>query len=235
MIIMIKMATCLIIFVLSFCLSICQVIIVVQDVFASSSEGESEHTVKGHDESMDMTEGNPVEKLISPITEWLGIFSLGIVSGFFVFKIKPDNKLVENQVNKTISRNLIIAITILSVSVGIIHVLLVPEHSQESAIWGMIFLASGLAQIGFGLGILLVRKHTLRNILYYIGIIGNSILVITFVLVRLVTPPFSPEGGPINELEPNGIITLIIEIILIILMAYQLKHKDITKEKVNRI
>lgn len=77
--IMVKMATCLIILVLSFCLSICQGIISVQDVLASSSEGESGHMVKDHDESMDMTEGNPVEKLISPITEWLGIFSLGIV------------------------------------------------------------------------------------------------------------------------------------------------------------
>lgn len=155
--------------------------------------------------------------------------------GFFLFEIGHDNKLVENQANQTRSKNLIIAITILSVSVGIIHVLLVPEHSQESAIWGMVFLASGLAQIGFGLAILLVGKYTVRNILYYIGIIGNSTLVITFVLVRLVTPPFSPEGTPISELEPNGIITLIIEIILIILIAYQLKHTDITKEKVNRI
>jgi len=39
---------------------------------------------------------------------------------------------------------------------------------------------------------------------------------------------------PINELEPNGIITLIIEIILVILMAYQLKQKDLTKENVNQ-
>ena len=99
----------------------------------------------------------------------------------------------------------------------------------------MIFLASGLAQIGFGVAILLVRNYTLRNILYYIGIIGNSMLVITFVLVRLVTPPFSPEGTPINELEPNGIITLIIEIILVILMVYQLKHKDKIKKNVNQI
>lgn len=74
-----------------------------------------------------------------------------------------------------------------------------------------------------GITLLLVREHSLRNILYYIGIIGNSMLVITFVLVRLVTPPFSPEVTPINELEPNGIITLIIEIVLVILMVYQLK------------
>ena len=92
-----------------------------------------------------------------------------------------------------------------------------------------------MAQIGFGIAILLLKEYTLRNILYYIGIIGNSILVITFVLVRLVTPPFSPEVTPINELEPNGIITLIIEVLLVILMAYQLKQKDLTKENINQI
>ena len=226
--------SCLVILVLSFCLSICQGIIGGIQYALASSEGVSENMIEDHDDSMNMTEGNPIEQIISPITEWLGFFSLGIVAGLFIFKFKPE-KRIDNQDNKTRSRNLIIAISILSVSVGIIHVLLVPEHSQESWIWGMIFLASGLAQIGFGVAILLVRNYTLRNILYYIGIIGNSMLVITFVLVRLVTPPFSPEVTPINELEPNGIITLIIEIILVILIVYQLKHKDKIKKNVNQI
>jgi len=204
-----------------------------QDLLAQS-EGVPGHLVGDHDMGMDMTVGNPVEKSIPQITEWIGIFSLGIFAGLFVFKTNPG-KHVNNQGNKTRTWNLIIAIAILSISVGIIHVLLVPEHSQESWIWGMVFLASGLAQIGFGVVILLVREYTLRNILYYIGIVGNSILVVTFVLVRLVPPPFSPEGTPINELEPNGIMTLIIEVLLVILIAYQLKQKDLTKENINQI
>ena len=226
--------SCLVILVLSFCLSICQGIIGGIQYALASSEGVSENMVKDHDDSMNMTEENPIEQIISPITEWLGIFSIGIFAGLFIFKFKPE-KRIDNQDNKTRSRNLIIAISILSVSVGIIHVLLVPEHSQESWIWGMVFLASGLAQIVFGIALLLVRKYTLRNILYYIGIIGNSILVITFVLVRLIIPPFSPEGTPINELEPNGVITLIIEVLLVILMAYQLKQKDLAKENIKHI
>ena len=232
---MVNMTSCFIILVFSFCLSICQgnIGVGIQDVLASS-EGESENMVKDHDNGMNMTEENPIEKAISPITEWLGIFSLGIFAGLFVFKFKPE-KRIDDQDSKTSSRNLIRAIAILSVSVGIIHVLLVPEHSQESMIWGMVFLASGLAQIVFGIALLLVRKYALRNILYYIGIIGNSVLVLTFVLVRLITPPFSPEGIPINELEANGVITLIIEVLLVILMAYQLKQKDLAKENVKQI
>ncbi|MDF0681279.1 MAG: hypothetical protein P0116_09970 [Candidatus Nitrosocosmicus sp.] len=110
------MTSCFIILILTFCFSICQGIIVsVQDALASS--GVSENMVKDHDDSMNMTEGDPIEQLISPITEWLGFFSLGMVAGLFVFKIKPY-KRIDNQGNKTRSRNLIIAISILSVSVG---------------------------------------------------------------------------------------------------------------------
>lgn len=56
----------------------------VQDVFASSGEGESGHMVKDHDESMVMTEGNPVEKLIPLLTELLEIFLLCIVRSLCV-------------------------------------------------------------------------------------------------------------------------------------------------------
>jgi len=230
---MASIISCSITLILSFCFLIAQGIVNGQDLLAQS-EGVPGHLVGDHDMGMDMTVGNPVEKSIPQITEWIGIFSLGIFAGLFVFKTNPG-KHVNNQGNKTRTWNLIIAIAILSISVGIIHVLLVPEHSQESWIWGMVFLASGLAQIGFGVVILLVREYTLRNILYYIGIVGNSILVVTFVLVRLVPPPFSPEGTPINELEPNGIMTLIIEVLLVILIAYQLKQKDLTKENINQI
>lgn len=230
---MASIISCSITLILSFCFLIAQGIVNGQDLLAQS-EGVPGHLVGDHDMGMDMTVGNPVEKSIPQITEWIGIFSLGIFAGLFVFKTNPG-KHVNNQGNKTRTWNLIIAIAILSISVGIIHVLLVPEHSQESWIWGMVFLASGLAQIGFGVVILLVREYTLRNILYYIGIVGNSILAVTFVLVRLVPPPFSPEGTPINELEPNGIMTLIIEVLLVILIAYQLKQKDLTKENINQI
>jgi hypothetical protein len=45
-------------------------------------------------------------------------------------------------------------------------------------------------------------------------------------LARLFTPPFSTEAAPINELEPNGIITIITEIVLIFLLAYLLKSSS---------
>ncbi|MDF0682034.1 MAG: hypothetical protein P0116_13835 [Candidatus Nitrosocosmicus sp.] len=197
------------------------------------SEEMSDTKAKNHEMGMSMEEENPIEKLIPPITEWVGIFSLGIFAGLFILKTNQNESIVDPyHKTRTRTRNLIIVIAVLSISVGIIHVLLVPEHSQESWIWGVIFLTSGLAQIGYGIIVSLIGNGYIRNALYYIGIIGNIMLAATFVLVRLISPPFSSEGTPINELEPNGIITLVIEIVLIILLGHQLKHKDDTKESI---
>ena len=49
-------------------------------------------------------------------------------------------------------------------------------------------------------------------LLYFFGIAGNALLIGIFVKVRLFTQPFSPEAAPINELEPNGIITVMTQV-----------------------
>jgi hypothetical protein len=168
------------------------------------------------------------EKLISSLSEWVGIFSIGMAAGLLVFKTNAspgDNRPLERK-----KRIIIMSIAILSLSVGAIHLLLVQEHSKESIWWGVFFLISGIAQIVFGIIMPLARKPKTTMALCYTGIIGNALLVGTFILVRLVTPPFSPENAPINELEPNGIITLIIETLIVILLSYVIKYKEKTKE-----
>jgi hypothetical protein len=87
-------------------------------------------------------------------------------------------------------------------------------------------LISGIAQIAFGIIIAFVKNPKINNILlYYIGLIGNALLVLIFIFVRLFTPPFSPGGTPVNELDPNGIITLIIEILIAVLLVYVIRLK----------
>jgi hypothetical protein len=160
------------------------------------------------------------DNIISPLTEWIGIFVLGITLGL-VSTLSYTSDYSKN----TSIRITNISIAILSMSAGIIHLLLIQEHMEESVIWGISFLISGIAQIIFGIVIIVSKRLYSINkpILYYFGIVGNSLLIGIFVLVRLVTPPFSSESAPINELEPNGIITIITEILLIVLLAYLIK------------
>jgi hypothetical protein len=93
-------------------------------------------------------------------------------------------------------------------------------------LWGIFFLISGISQIVFGIIIVFVKNPKISNLLYYIGIIGNALLILIFIFVRLFTPPFSPERAPVNEFEPNGVITIIIEILIVIFLAYIVKFKE---------
>jgi hypothetical protein len=193
------------------------------------SDNMSEHMTPVEEGQMGEGEGEAGdgEKLVSSLSEWIGVFSIGMMAGLLVFKTDAssgDNRPLERK------KRIIMSIAILSLSVGAIHILLVQEHSKESILWGIFFLISGIAQIVFGIIIAFVRENKTSTILYYVGIIGNALLVGTFILVRLVTPPFSPENAPVNELEPNSIITLIIEVSMVILLGYIVKYKDKTKD-----
>jgi hypothetical protein len=181
-------------------------------VFAQSENDENNNT-----NMSPMKEDN----IISPLTEWIGIFALGITVGLVS---SLGYKPVYSKSRSISITNLSIAI--LSISAGIIHLLLIQEHMKEAFVWGISFLISGIAQLIFGIIIIIIGGELSpinKSILYYFGIIGNALLVGIFVLARLFTPPFSTEAAPINELEPNGIITIITEIILIVLLAYLIK------------
>jgi|SRR4051794_10856101 hypothetical protein len=190
-------------------------------IFGQSDESSS---VQASPEQMnEEMQGN----FISSVTEWIGVFALGITTGLLVFSIKTSNNITAFEKR----RNIILSVAILSISVGVMHLLLVQEHAKESYLWGIFFLISGIAQIAFGIIIVFVKKQKINSILYYIGLIGNVILALIFIAVRLFTPPFSPEGTPVNELEPNGIITIMIEIIIVVLLACFIKYKEEVKIK----
>ena len=183
-----------------------------------------------NDENNNNTNMSPMKEdnIISPLTEWVGVFALGITVGLVS---SLGYKPVYSKSRSISITNLSIAI--LSISAGIIHLLLIQEHMKEAFMWGIFFLISGIAQLIFGIIIIIIGGELSpinKSILYYFGIVGNTLLVGIFVLVRLITPPFTSEGAPINELEPNGIITIIIEILLVVLLAYLLKSTNKIKK-----
>ena len=113
-----------------------------------------------------MVEEELEEILYFPVTEWIGVFALGIITGLLAFSIK-----ISNNVTAFVKRRkIILSIAVLSLSVGAIHLLLVQEHAKESYLWGIFFLISGIAQIAFGIIIAFVKNPKINNILYYIGI-----------------------------------------------------------------
>jgi hypothetical protein len=159
------------------------------------------------------------ENDIPPITNWIGVFSLGMMSALLAFKTNNPSSFEIRR------RRIIISIAIISIAVGIIHLLLIHEHLQASIWWGLFFLISGSAQVIYGILIGFVKKPSILMVLYYIGIVGNIILFIILILARVVTPPFSNTGTPENW-DPTSIITLIIEAAIPVLLIYLLKYKE---------
>ena len=196
----------------------------VSDIVTSTFSSNHNAFAQSQDENKNINTNMSTMKednIISPLTEWIGVFALGITVGILLpIRYKP----VYSKSRSISITNLSIAI--LSISAGIIHLLLIQEHMKESFMWGIFFLITGIAQLIFGIIIIIIGGKVYpinKSILYYFGVIGNALLVGIFVLVRLITPPFSTEAAPINELEPNGIITIITELLLVILLAYLIK------------
>ena len=177
--------------------------------------------------------------LITSITEWTGIAALAMTVG--VILASGINIIPRNNTNSrnsylymTTKVSIFTLIGMLSIAVGVIHILLVNEHMTESYIWGIAFLAMGIPQLGYGILMIFAERlgTTTRKVLYEIGIAANMLLVFVFISVRLFVPPFSPEGIPVRELEPNGVLTVVIELFIVALLVYLAKEKkqeDITQ------
>jgi hypothetical protein len=51
--------------------------------------------------------------------------------------------------------------------------------------------------------------------------------VAIFIYVRLFVPPFSPEAIPVNEIEANGILTVVMEMFIVGLLVYLVKRERV--------
>jgi|SRR5215216_692315 MFS family permease len=177
---------------------------------------------------------------ISHITEDIGIFAIGVSLGLLILPLINRRSTTTTIPNLIARKNIFISIAVLTMASGIIHILLVKEHMEESYMWGIGFLVMGITQLIYG-GVLIIFADNLRRrllkraavlSLYSIGIIGNTLLVAIFVYVRLFVPPFSPEAIPVNEIEVNGILTVVMEIFIVGLLVYLVKRERVEERPI---
>ena len=183
---------------------------------------------------MNKSDGGGVEaiNLISCITDDIGVFSIGVSLGLLILPL--INKRNSNIMTR---KNIFISIAALTMTAGIIHILLVREHMEESYMWGIGFIVMGISQLMYG-GVFIVFANSLETLFkrsvvrsfYSVGIIGNLLLVAIFIYVRLFVPPFSPEAIPVNEIEVNGILTVVIEVFIVGLLVYLVKREKVEEK-----
>ena len=177
---------------------------------------------------------------ISHITEDIGIFAIGVSLGLLILPLINRRSTTTTIPNLMARKNIFISIAALTMASGIIHILLVKEHMEESYMWGIGFLVMGISQLIYGGVFIIFAAVNLRRLLkravvlslYSIGIIGNTLLVAIFVYVRLFVPPFSPEAIPVNEIEVNGILTVVMEIFIVGLLVYLVKRERVEERPI---
>jgi len=165
-------------------------------------------------ESMEGMESMESENtLVGIISPWVGIFALGLSLGIGFQKKDVSN--IMSRLRKIIP--------VLSIAAGTIHLLLIQDHMAEAFEWGIFFMVTGISQIIFGFIFVKIQK----KLIYYLGAVGNAIIVLIYVYVRLFAAPFAPELGPVTEIDAAGVVTDIIEVILVILLVYSLRFQKL--------
>ena len=94
------------------------------------------------------------------------------------------------------SRGVLYTVASLSLIAGLIYLWVMPEHFQEWWGYGTFFLVAALAQVAY---VPLLLRWPNRTVLV-LGIVGNSAIVLLYLLTRGVgIPLFGPEAGEIEE------------------------------------
>jgi hypothetical protein len=176
-------------------------------------------------EHMDVTtEGPHVHNSITAAAaQWIGVGTLLVAAPVFAIRMRSANKLGYKDV-----------VLILAIGVGIMHVLLAPDHLADVGIvHGIYFAITGFAQIGFGL--LFISKPT-RG-LAIIGTAGTIGSIFLYFITRMVELP--EPFGALEGIDQVGIIAKIAEVFLVAILIYLIVYLkkqipvEITKETKN--
>ena len=136
--------------------------------------------------------------------QWIGVGTLLVAAPVFAIRMRSANKLAYKYVVLT-----------LALGIGIMHVLLAPNHLIDAGMeHGIFFGILGSAQIGFG--VLFIIKPTQR--LAIIGIVGTLGSIILYFITRIAELP-EPFGAP-EGMDQVGIIAKIVEVFLIAILTY---------------
>ncbi len=155
--------------------------------------------------------------------QWIGVGTLLVAAPVFAIRMRSANKLGYKDVVLT-----------LALGVGIMHVLLAPDHLIDIGMeHGIFFAIAGSAQIGFGL--LFISKPTRGlAIIGTAGTIGSIVLYFITRMGELPEPFRAPEG-----IDQVGIIAKMVEVSMVAILTYLIVYLrkqmpvGITKETKN--
>ncbi len=196
-------------------------ILVLVTILSSSSDfsfAEEEHH-SSHENETSMNELNQLKhehmnvttedshvhnSITAEAAQWIGLGTLLVAAPVFAIRMRSANKLGYKDVVLT-----------LALGVGIMHVLLAPDHLIDvGTAHGIFFAILGSAQIGFGL-LFISRPTRGLAIIGTVGAVGSIVFYFITRMGELPEPFVFTEG-----IDSVGIIAKIVEISLVALLLY---------------
>ena len=170
----------------------------------TEEENLSHEREESHGTEEETEEFHPHGSVIAEVAQWVGLGTMSVAVPAFAVKIRSANKLAYKNTVLT-----------LAVGVGIVHLLLAPDHLLDTGMaHGIYFAVVGSGQIGFGL--LFMAKPTRR--LAIAGTVATVGSVILYFVTRIANLP--EPFGAVEEFDSVGIIAKIAEISLVALLVY---------------
>jgi hypothetical protein len=110
-------------------------------------------------------------------------------------------------------RTTLLLITALScAAAAAVHVVVMPEHFEESTLYGCFFLVTAAAQFGY-VALLLWRPS---RPLLAVGIVANAAVVVLWLVTRLVAIPLGPAAGTREEFSGLDVLASSFEVLFLV-------------------
>ncbi len=109
------------------------------------------------------------------------------------------------------------AAVMLATIAGLIHLMVVPEHMEEWAGYGVFFLVVGVGQLLYAA---LLLRPGLDTTWLVAGIIGHLLIVVLYLVTRTIGIPFlGPQAGEVEAFGPIDLLSKLVELALIACLA----------------
>ncbi len=119
----------------------------------------------------------------------------------------------------------------LSMLAGVIHLVVAPDHLAEWLGYGLFFIISSSAQIFYAV---LLLTQMLNRRLLVAGILGNSSIIVLYLITRTFGIPFfGPHAGMVEAIGGLDILSKIDELALILCLVILLRTQPVSKRAGN--
>jgi hypothetical protein len=98
-----------------------------------------------------------------------------------------------------------------SLCAALVHVAVMPDHFEESVLYGLFFLLASLGQLAFAVAVM--ARPTRRLVLA--GVVGCGLIIGLWLVSRLVGVPIGPDNGGTEEFGVLDILATAAEVIVV--------------------